>query len=595
MECRPPPDADDPILELRKFAVMWKSDKKFRYTRRYLSLLPSVFGSIMYRSLRPDMRSQVNVPRLQYYGWNMSGMHFVPMRGLKIPRVDGFDDELGHSLLQYFFDKVNPLYAILHQSMFMSQFEKYRAAEEKGDTLLWISLYYLACALAMRFSEIAQRRVYPPGLEERLFDEAHHILETFTFQWESIEIVQGWLLVTMYLRACHRQSSTWAALGKAIRLAQGIGLNNRCWLMERSKYECQKMIRVFWCVYTWDRLLCIDMGRTFTMRDDEIQLPKPTEYYDDGWLTPSAYALLRLACSLGPFEEDRGNAMSPIAMECAYEALLDWNNSVARPLGFGQDKAFIHVRPELDPALYCHIRLQYYECILQVYGRSVFAMLDPTLDFDNPPGSHGVLLAASKSIITCLQELASLGVLENGWWLKLQCLQNAVMILLVFLNAGYEQHSLSSYLSIANEMLDKLTQDGRFGMAEECRWSVRMINSMVNLRLKSAELITGAAVSADEGSTSADANEAHFGNVGPLDKSGNVIPAHYKSDSRRPSEANGNMAAPVPPVGGPTPQPVPMPLGQYGSPQIPFPTLNQDLFSPDMIMKLESSLDWFSQ
>jgi hypothetical protein len=333
------------------------------------------------------------------------------------------------------------------------------------------------------------------------------------------------------------------------------------------------MVRVFWCVYTWDRLSCIDTGRSFTLRDEDVQLPRPTEYHDDGWLTQPAYALLRLAISLSPLEEDHGLTLSPIAMECAYENLLEWNNTVARSLGFGQDKAFIHVRPEIDPALYCHIRMQYYDAILQIYGQAIYAILDPSLDFNNPTGSCGVCLSASKSIITCLQELASLGVLENCWWLKLQCLQSAVTILLVFLNAGYDQQSIGSYLNVAFEMIDKLTADGRFGMAKECQWALRMLNKMVHLRLKNADSFT-TSIGFDTGIPTV--NDSHFTNAGTVDESGNVIPAHT-DDSDTRSQAHT------------------LPMTDIASPSLQFPGLSQDLLSADIFMELESSLSWFAQ
>ncbi|ANB15751.1 Stb4p [Sugiyamaella lignohabitans] len=586
---------------------------KMRYTKRYVSILPSILGTTLYRNLSPENQKNVVVPRVQGYGWNMSGRHYLPMRTIEIPPPDLISESLSRSLLQYFFDKVNPLYSTLHRPMFLQQFESYLKTEDKRDCLLFMGMFFVVCAVAMRFSEIEEHKEYREGLEEELFQHGHSIIQTFTFQWESVELVQGWLLITCYLRICHRQSSTWMALGNAVRLCQGMGVMKKFWSPSIPAYELLKLTRVFWCCYTWDRFLGMDFGRAFTIRDEEIQIDRPTQYKDDGWFSETSYVVLQLAFAVSPVVQDffRGG-LSVNGANAIYDAILDWNENIAKPMGYGSDNDYISqpvgmagTRP--DPAIICQVRLQYHDCILYLYTRGVYSLLETSLG-DGIPNEWPIVARSCKGIIHASEELDKVGKLATAWWLRLSSLYSSVLLLLVCVNAGFETKEILDYIARGLALFEKISSDGRFRMTNECLWSLRMLNTMIYLRFGEAQAAMRN-IGINPGYS--DVNDRHFASMGVFSKDGNIVAPHQTSSS-------SNNSTPLNPV-SPTdrfhqsniqPQPsasqvpqqspnieIPRPIPNNYPPGSVLPDFNQPSVSEtetsDQLL-FSSSLDWFS-
>ena len=62
-------------------------------------------------------------------------------------------------------------------------------------------------------------------LEEKLFKYGYKVISILSFEWESFELIQGWLLITLYLRVTHRQTSCSHALGQAMDMVKSMGLD----------------------------------------------------------------------------------------------------------------------------------------------------------------------------------------------------------------------------------------------------------------------------------------------------------------------------------------------------------------------------------
>ena len=122
--------------------------------------------------------------------------------------------------------------------------------------------------------------------------------------------VQAALLMTLYLDMDETdlESMQWYTLGKAIRMAQDIGLHRSCsnWNIPRSEIETRH--RVFYACYVLDRLMGARAGKPLTIldRDFDTELPVPYEVYDnndDDKNGPSVYhsfiSLIKLCEILG--------------------------------------------------------------------------------------------------------------------------------------------------------------------------------------------------------------------------------------------------------------------------------------------------------
>ncbi|KAI7894234.1 fungal-specific transcription factor domain-containing protein [Mucor mucedo] len=121
--------------------------------------------------------------------------------------------------------------------------------------------------------------------------------------------VQAALLMTLYLdmEEMDVESMQWYTLGKAIRMAQDIGLHRSCsnWNLPPSEIETRH--RVFYACYILDRLMGARAGKPLTIldRDFDTDLPVPYEVYDDISIKqgPSIYhsfiSLIKLSEILG--------------------------------------------------------------------------------------------------------------------------------------------------------------------------------------------------------------------------------------------------------------------------------------------------------
>jgi hypothetical protein len=120
--------------------------------------------------------------------------------------------------------------------------------------------------------------------------------------------VQAALLMTIYLDMdeTDMESVQWSTLGKAIRMAQDIGLHRSCssWNLPASEIETRN--RVFYTCYVFDRLISARAGKPLTIldRDFDTDLPVPCEVHDDQQsddlpLYSSFIALIKLSEILG--------------------------------------------------------------------------------------------------------------------------------------------------------------------------------------------------------------------------------------------------------------------------------------------------------
>ncbi len=121
--------------------------------------------------------------------------------------------------------------------------------------------------------------------------------------------VQAALLMTLYLDMDENddvESMQWYTLGKAIRMAQDIGLHRSCsdWNLPKSEIETRH--RVFYACYMLDRLMGARAGKPLTIldRDFDTDLPVPYEVVDDDQKEgPSIYhsfiSLIKLCEILG--------------------------------------------------------------------------------------------------------------------------------------------------------------------------------------------------------------------------------------------------------------------------------------------------------
>lgn len=489
---------------------------KMRYTRRFARTLPFRFGHVLMKDLSEESKKQVKIPRIQYYGWNMSGGHYLSPRKIK-PYPDLLPASVAQSLIEYFFDKINPLHAVLHRPMFMKQFEVFQKDPTKKECRLFSAILHVVCAIAMRFTEVSENRTFEFGLEEQLFDDGHSTLQAFAFEWESVEIIQGFLLMTMYLRTCHRQPSAWACLGTALRMCAGMGLMHKAPIeLCVSEYDVLKRRRVFWACFVMDRTLCMECGRHFSIREDEMSVPIPYKYVEDGWQTPISHALITLCIALGDLVYDKDLNLNSEELDSIKTRLLNWNDTV-KVQGFANDLDLDQFR-DLSPGLVGQFRLTYYNSLFFIHMRAVYGLIG--IQWDSTFVDRQLYVECVIGVTTVASSLQRLGALKSPWWLTLSTIYHAgcVALLLIYNQTAVELMSteLRKIISIIQDIAD----DGRFIMARECLWSLKTLNHMMHMKL-SQTMVKLRDIGMDHGP--ATINKGNFTAMGVLDSNGNEV------------------------------------------------------------------------
>lgn len=527
-QCQPHQDPSNPMANLNygkfKIGKFSYSRMSMRYSRRYGSYLPYRLGLALSNDLPKKMKTQVDVPRIQTYGWNMSGRHYLTPRNIPKPAIL-LSEQLARRLMDYYFENINPLFAILHREMFMKQFEAYLLDPGQKMCRLFMAILHALCALSMRFCEISDNEVFEDKLEEKLFDDAYDTFHAFTFEWESVEIVQGYLLLYLYVRSCHRQSSSWSVLGTAIRMVFGLGLMNNLHVRsDATDYEVLKQERVFWACLVMDRLFCVEAGRHFSFKKEDIFLDVPHEFVDDGWQTPISNALLRLCLSLNDLSYDRDLQLDTDIVKGTKNCLREWNDAM-HTCGFDSDTE-LDAFKAFPAAMVGHLRLTYYHSLLFIHMRSVFGLVD--LQWTTSQIDQQLYAYCVRGVVAVVTELDKLDQLKTSWWLQLSTMFYAGVVAGLLIYNQVMVTEMGQCLNKIIELLTEISKDGRFYMAKECEWSLKSINHIVYLKMTQARSVLDSA-GIDHGPPAI--NRGHFSSMGKLDEEGNEIIPNAKQDS----------------------------------------------------------------
>lgn len=292
-------DSHDPI----GCVIQWRI-----YARAQLLLVRELCKTNM-ELLPPEKRALLKVPRMHNYGWNMSGLHYVPPPAF--PERPHHDFGSSHlELLRYFFSEINPLYCVLPReflAFFTKSYSQFMVAAShpslrlKNDVNLHMATLYLVFALSLRFTEFSR----PEGpsdamlqVETACFAYAREVVETILAEYFSLELLQAWMLVIIYLRTAYNQRALIKAIDLANCMARTMGLHERRVVFTKPEATRKRALHVFWTVYTLDQVFSVQIGRPSFWRNSDISVPRP-EDTNEFWLasrTPlDQYAMFKIA------------------------------------------------------------------------------------------------------------------------------------------------------------------------------------------------------------------------------------------------------------------------------------------------------------
>lgn len=473
--------------------LLRRSLTKWRLNHRSQLALVNVLCRDMYDELSPQAQTQVSVPRVQYFAWNMSGCHYLLPPRFPPPPALAMSAERKAHYVDYFFREINPLYGVVHETDFREQLAASDGDTKSNFAVLFNAMLALVYALSIRFTEFSAATgpdMAMLRLEEDLFQYAHSVVQGILFEWELFELIQCWLLVTLYLRVALRQTSTYNALGRAVHMCRAMDLG-RPVEAGMAPYERLKARRIFECVFCIDRLVGFLGGRRRTYPFMDILRAPPKRDYAlarDDWLTLPAFAMGQIARALDmvrPETDDFACARTR-AIDAELELLGAW----LEENGFGDDIGKTDEAEYVLPAVRAQVRLHFYDVVLAVHSRSMFALL-------GLPMGYGMRLevvrAAGAGIIRVVQQLEARALLYMPWYTTLLLVFSAAVNCLVFIRANVAvreaRQVLRGAMALVERLQDSPVRDAtgklvfreRFKMVRECLWVLKMANHIMSL------------------------------------------------------------------------------------------------------------------
>ncbi|KAI0480910.1 fungal-specific transcription factor domain-containing protein [Xylariaceae sp. FL0804] len=168
-------------------------------------------------------------------------------------------------------------YHLLRKKSFFHQVDDVYADPESADPMLLCRLF-----IVLALGELYLKRTGSVERGERKVPGTHFFLQAvslFREQYEEPDInyVETLLLLSFFSHALNRKNTAYTYAGLALRLSVTLGLHrNITYDPSISPAEIENRRRVWWTVYTFDRLCSSKLGHALTIRDEDIDAPLPS-------------------------------------------------------------------------------------------------------------------------------------------------------------------------------------------------------------------------------------------------------------------------------------------------------------------------------
>lgn len=150
----------------------------------------------------------------------------------------------------------------------------YLPVTSRGYSASDLSTFIVNMVLAIGASEKNRSSPSRQALHQSYFRSAIRKLN-HALTADDLDAIQCLFLLSMYGSYEPQAINLWHTTGLALRLAVGINLHRRESLGRHGLLEDEMAKRLFWCIYTMDRSICITMGRPLGIQDSDITMPLP--------------------------------------------------------------------------------------------------------------------------------------------------------------------------------------------------------------------------------------------------------------------------------------------------------------------------------
>ena len=483
-------------------------------------------------------------PRIQCYGWNMSGVHYLQREEFPKPPDHDFTDTHEH-LVKYFFEEINPLFNVLshdYQTLFISSFDRFllpkgHTATQKNIANLHSSLLYLVLAISLRFTEFQKSdgpQLEALRLETECFSYAHQVLQMISFEYFALEALQNWVLLGLYLRVTYSPRSLLHALDRANCMARNMELHTVRATRTKEPPVRTKARMVFWSLYSMDQIFSIQIGRPPFWRNDDITLPflDQTEVSKFDLQPGNAYyAIHKLAILANQVQTVRSSSLEEISIFLVGKSIEELHTWLQESLS------------GLLPIIKAQVLLHFHDILFCFHSPVLFNYVGKSYYWDGY--SVDRILAGMEEVVDIFVKLQVNNLLVRPWYHNLAMLFCAGSFALAIVNGGNQtvratkifRSSLDLLRFLGSLRVSQAPEIVRFPMANECVWA---LSQGINCLKARFEKELNVFLSIDVEKHSDDVNSHRFGNIGeylqPRETSNGEV-----SDDKKDID-NGNSA-----------------------------------------------------
>lgn len=191
--------------------------------------------------------------------------------------------ELADKLVNAYFNKLHCLLPVVDKLKFLKEYN-YLMDHTHDVPLVRSSTPFIALVFAMFAcaSRIVED-VNLSGLDDSGMEFYERALILHYISHASIQIahVQCFIILSSFLCSVNCLPQAWLLVGQAVRMAQDLGLHRITRQLNASPIDKQVRKKVFWCVYTLDRMLALTLGRPIGILDSDCDAEFPDPYDDE--------------------------------------------------------------------------------------------------------------------------------------------------------------------------------------------------------------------------------------------------------------------------------------------------------------------------
>lgn len=193
--------------------------------------------------------------------------------------------DLADKLVDAFFTRLHFLIPVVDKPSFLDAYKELmdskRDARSMREKTPFISLVFAIFACAARVVDDPRLRVGDESGRGMVYYERALVLHYISHASIQMAHVQCIVLLSSFLCAVNCLPQAWLLVGQAVRMAQDLGLHRFTRHASITPLEKQVRRKVFWSVYSLDRMLAMALGRPLGIEDSDCDAEYPFEYDDE--------------------------------------------------------------------------------------------------------------------------------------------------------------------------------------------------------------------------------------------------------------------------------------------------------------------------